>query len=114
MRKLVKKGAKSTTKKTTAKKTTEGRKAIVVSKKTTKKGTTITRKATKGYAKALSNTPEFFKAGRTMSELARDYEKKGKVAKKSKNGKYYVEYKGKDGKKHREYRPSRMDYKFGI
>ena len=105
------------TKKVVAKKataTTKGRKAVVTTTRTTKGGTTITRKATKSYSKALANTPEFFKAGRSMDKLAKDFEHKGKVAKMSKNGKWYVEYKGKDGKKHREYRANHMDYKFGI
>lgn len=115
MAKVVKKGVKPTTKKAVAKKATASKRvAVKVTKKTTKGGTTIARKATKSYSKALANTPEFFKAGRSMDKLAKDFEHKGKVAKMSKNGKWYVEYKGKDGKKHREYRANRMDYKFGI
>lgn len=123
MAKAVKKGQKPTGKKlealkklAKAKKTTASKRAAVkVTKKTTKGGTaTSTRKAKIGFIKAIHNTPEFFKAGRSTDELAKDFQKEGKVAKISKNGKYYVEYKGKDGKKHREYRANRMDYKFGI
>jgi hypothetical protein len=115
MAKVVKKGVKPTSKKAVAKKATaKKRVAVNVTKKTTKGGTTITRKATKAYSTALAKTPDFFKAGRSMDKLAKDFEHKGKVAKMSKNGKWYVEYKGKDGKKHREYRANRMDYKFGI
>lgn len=104
---------KATAKKAVAKKA-NSRKAVVTTTRTTKGGTTITRKATKAYSTALAKTPDFFKAGRSMDKLAKDFEHKGKVAKLSKNGKWYVEYKGKDGKKHREYRANRMDYKFGI
>ena len=99
MAKVVKKGVKPTTKKAVSKKAT--------AKKTVKKGS-------KGFSKALANTPEFFIKGRSLNKLEKDFGNKGKVAKMSKNGKWYIEYKGKDGKKHREYRSNRMDYKFGI
>lgn len=96
MAKVVKKGIKPATRKKT------------VAKKTTAK------KTTKGFLKALANTPKFFKKGRSVDSIEKDFKRTGKVAKMSKNGKWYVEYKGKDGKIHREYRSNRMDYKFGI
>ena len=124
MAKVIKKGVKPTTKKAVAKKataTTKGRKAVVTTTRTTKGGTTITRKATEKkrtgktiLEKSFDKSPKQFTKGRTKGELFDDFGRKAKTAKKSANGKWYVEWVGRDGKKHREYRPNRMDYKFGI
>ena len=135
MAKVVKKGVKPTTKKATA--TTKATAKKVVAKKLSalpkgrkkiaekKKGQEIsgimgdsfirlTDKEAKAFQKAVDKTPFEFKGGRSAKQLKTDYLNKGKQAKKSKNGKWYTEYVGKDGKKHREYRTNRMDYKFGI
>lgn len=108
MAKVVKKGVKPTTKKATA--TTKATAKKAVAKKATAKNAYLTT----AQSKKLKKTPVVFKAGRSMDKIAKDLEHKAKVAKMSENGKWYVEYKGKDGKKHREYRANRLDYKFGI
>lgn len=77
-------------------------------------GIRLTDKEAKAFQKAVDKTPFEFKGRRSAKQLHADYLSKGKQAKKSKNGKWYTEYVGKDGKKHREYRTNRMDYKFGI
>ena len=129
MAKVVKKGVKPTAKKATAKKVvakklsalpkgrkklTEKKKLLSISGVSGDMGIILTEKKAKLFQKAVENTPLEFRVNRSAKQLHRDYLEKGKKAKKSENGKWYVEYKGKDGKKHREYRTNRMDYKFGI
>lgn len=129
MAKVVKKGVKPTAKKATAKKVVakklsalpKGRKKLAEKKKLQaisgvmgNSGIRLTDKEAKAFQKAVDKTPFEFKGRRSAKQLHADYLSKGKQAKKSKNGKWYTEYVGKDGKKHREYRANRMDYKFGI
>lgn len=71
-------------------------------------------KTKKKVSRGLTYTPSAFTEKRKAKSIVSDSERKAKLAKKSKSGKYYVEWTGKDGKKHREYRANRMDYKFGI
>jgi hypothetical protein len=129
MAKVVKKGVKPTAKKATAKKVvakklsalpkgrkklTEKKKLLSISGVSGDMGIILTEKKAKSFQKAVENTPLEFRGNRSAKQLYRDYLAKGKKAKKSINGKWYTEYVGKDGKKHREYRTNRMDYKFGI
>lgn len=118
MAKVLKKGVKPTSKKAVAKKATATKgiskniKNAVMASNAVKGIKDV--KTKKKVSRGLTYSPPEFTEKRKAKSIVSDSERKAKLAKKSENGKYYVEWIGKDGKKHREYRANRMDYKFGI